>query len=103
MGEAGDFLDLVEDSGQVDWNLAWSMHLYHSQTGKYTHDPRELCGSEERRYSDLCLGFANATDLRNINRMVDFGLPTWDSTLEKAFAENEEHQMKAYEHPIARN
>merc|ERR1712048_1051852 len=97
--EAGDFLDLVEDSGQVDWNFAWSMHLYHSQTGKFTHDPRDLCGSDQRKQSDLCLGFANATDLDTVMQMVSFGLPIWESTLQKAFAENEKRQLEQYKHP----
>lgn len=29
---AEDFVELMEESGQVDWSRCWSLHLYNSQT-----------------------------------------------------------------------
>eukprot|EP00929_Paragymnodinium_shiwhaense_P033673 TRINITY_DN18450_c0_g1_i12.p1 TRINITY_DN18450_c0_g1~~TRINITY_DN18450_c0_g1_i12.p1 ORF type:complete len:717 (+),score=153.94 TRINITY_DN18450_c0_g1_i12:175-2325(+) len=102
--ELGDFMELLEGEGGVDWSGAWSMHLYHSQTGKYTHDPRELCPEHgPRRAGDLCRGFARATDLKEIIRMVDAGYPIWNDKLDKQFQENLRRQAAAYKHPVSRD
>ena len=82
---ASDFVELMEESGIVDWSRCWSLHLYNSQTKllgfyfrpvvsmryrclsetltecraeprRFTKDPVELCRDSSYKSGDLCNG-----------------------------------------------
>ena len=88
---ASDFVELMEESGMVDWSRCWSLHLYNSQTKllsfyfhavvsvrysclsealtecrieprRFTRDPVELCRDSSYKSGDLCNGLRLAVE-----------------------------------------
>ena len=85
------FVELMEESGMVDWSRCWSLHLYNSQTKllsfyfhavvsvrysclsealtecrieprRFTRDPVELCRDSSYKSGDLCNGLRLAVE-----------------------------------------
>ncbi|CAJ1389791.1 unnamed protein product [Effrenium voratum] len=95
---AGDFVELMEEAKLVDWSRCWSLHLYNSQTKKYTKDPIELCRNPGSPYKDgdLCRGLRMALDMNDIFSMVDQGYPIMSSSLEETFRKRAAEQASAF-------
>eukprot|EP00435_Cladocopium_sp_Y103_P037040 s1213_g9.t1 len=100
---AEDFVELMEESGLVDWSRCWSLHLYNSQTKKYTKDPVELCQNPASPYrgGDLCKGLAIAADMPEIYRMVGEGYPLMSSRIKEAFDQRAADQAAAFSDPVS--
>ncbi|CAE7236264.1 SLC8A2 [Symbiodinium pilosum] len=99
---ASDFVELMEESGTIDWRRCWSLHLYNSQTKRFTKDPVELCrDSPSYRSGDLCAGLRMAIDMDSIYSMVGSGYPVMNSRIEEAFRKRAEEQTVLFESPVS--